>query len=142
MTAVAIVVTVIAVVLVAPATVALAAFVVALVVVTTMVLTIDVGSIFDCCVPLLPEEDNHLPPSMPRTSCTVSRTRQTHVDQRENLFSPPPHSAEHVHLHTQLPAQGKHMLHFTWMWLGGRRWWQRRAKAVAKTGYSLFRDGE
>jgi len=50
---------------VAPATVALAAFVVALAVVTTTVLTIDAGLIFDWCVPLLPEEDHHLPPTMP-----------------------------------------------------------------------------
>jgi len=137
----AVVVTIVAVVLVAPATVALAAFVVALAVVTTTVLTVDVGLIFDCCVPSPPEEDHHLPPSMPRTSCIVHRTRGTHVDQRENLFSPPPHSAEHEHLRTQLPAQGK-TLHCTWMWLGGRLWRRRRAKAAAKTGYSLFLDGE
>ena len=56
------VITVIAVVLVAPATVALAAFVVALAVVTTTFLAIDVGLMFDCCVPLLPEEDHRLPP--------------------------------------------------------------------------------
>ena len=56
------VVTVITVVLVAPATVALAAFVIALAVVTTTFLSVDVGLIFDCCVPSLPEEDHHLPP--------------------------------------------------------------------------------
>jgi hypothetical protein len=82
----AVVVTIVTIVLVAPATVALAAFVIALAVVTTTVLTVDVGLIFDCCVPSLPEEDHHLPPSMPQTSCTVHRTRRTHVDQRKNLF--------------------------------------------------------
>jgi len=61
----AVVVTVVAVVLIAPATVALAAFVIALAVVTTTFLAIDVGLIFDCCVPLPPEEDHRLPPSMP-----------------------------------------------------------------------------
>ena len=50
------------IVLADPALVALAAFVVALAVVNTMFLTIDVGLIFDCCVPLLPEEDHRLPP--------------------------------------------------------------------------------
>ena len=64
---------------------------------------------------------------------------EPHVNQRENLFSPPPHSAEHEQLCTQLPAQGKRMLHCTWMWLGGRRWRRWRAKAAAKAGYSLPR---
>ena len=50
------------VVLVAPATVALAAFVIALAVVTTTFLAVDAGLIFDCCVPLPPEEDHRLPP--------------------------------------------------------------------------------
>jgi len=63
-----------------------------------------------------------------------------HVDQRKNLFSPPPHSAEHEHLRIQLPALGKRMLCCTWMQLGGRLWWQRRAKTAAKTGDGLFLD--
>ena len=53
-------------VLVAPATVAvaLAAFVAVLTVVTTTFLAIDVGLIFDCCVPSPLEEDHRLlPPS-------------------------------------------------------------------------------
>jgi len=50
------------VVLVDPAPVALAAFFVALAVATTTFLAIDVGLIFDCCVPLPPEEDHCLPP--------------------------------------------------------------------------------
>jgi hypothetical protein len=87
--AAAVVITIVTVVLVAPATVALAAFVVALAVVTTTVLTVDVGLIFDCCVPSPPKEDHHLPPSMPRTSCTaVRRTRGTACrPARESLFS-------------------------------------------------------
>jgi hypothetical protein len=118
--AAAIVAAVVAVVLVAPATVAaLAAFVITLSVVTTTVLTVDVGSIFDCCVPSQLDEDHCLVPSMP-----------------------PPHSAEHEYLRTQLPEQGKRMLHCTWMWLGGRRWRRRWAKAAVKTGYSLFLDSE
>jgi len=57
----AVVVTVVAVVLEAPATITLANFAVALAVVTTTVLTIDVGLIFDCCVPSPQEEDHRLP---------------------------------------------------------------------------------
>jgi hypothetical protein len=48
------------IVLVAPVSVALAAFVVALTVVDTRFLAIDVGLIFDCCVPSPPEEDHRL----------------------------------------------------------------------------------
>jgi hypothetical protein len=84
----AVAITIIAVVLVAPVTVALAVFVIALAVVTTTVLTVDVGLIFDCCVPSPLEEDHHLPPSMPRTSCTVRRTRGTACrPAQESLFS-------------------------------------------------------
>jgi hypothetical protein len=60
--AVAAVAAVVAVALVAPATVALAAFVIALAVVTTTFLAVDAGLMFDCCVPLPPEEDHRLPP--------------------------------------------------------------------------------
>ena len=54
----------------------------------------------------------------PKPSAQCVKHAEPHVNQCKNLFSPPPHSAEHEHLHTQLPAQGKHMLHCTWMWLG------------------------
>ena len=50
------------VVLVAPAPLALAAFIVTLTVVITTFFAIDVGLMFDCCVPLPPEEDHHFPP--------------------------------------------------------------------------------
>ena len=49
------------VVLVAPASVPLAAFIVALTVLATNFLAVDVDLIFDCCVPLPPEEDHCLP---------------------------------------------------------------------------------
>jgi hypothetical protein len=88
-TIVAVVIAVVAVVLVAPTTItALAAFVIALAVVTTTVLTVDVGLIFDCCVPSPPEEDHRPPPSMPLTSCKVRQIRGTACRQvRESLFS-------------------------------------------------------
>ena len=64
------------VVLIAPAPVALAAFVATLAVVTTTFLTVDVGLIFDCCVPLPPEEDHRLPPPsgkvVPSFTCRLS----------------------------------------------------------------------
>ena len=49
-------------VLIDPAPIALAAFFVALAVATTTFLAIDVGLIFNCCVPLPQEEDHCLPP--------------------------------------------------------------------------------
>ena len=53
----------IVVVIVAPAPVTLAAFVVAIAVIDTKFLVVDVGLIFDCCVPLLPQEGCPLPRS-------------------------------------------------------------------------------
>jgi hypothetical protein len=66
--AVVAVVSFVAVVLGAPATVALAAAVVALTVIATTFLTVDPGLIFDCRVPLPPEEDHRLPPSLGKVS--------------------------------------------------------------------------
>jgi hypothetical protein len=60
--AIATVVTAVTIVLVAPAIVALAAFATALAVFTIMFLAVDVGLIFDCCVPFLPEENHRLSP--------------------------------------------------------------------------------
>ena len=66
------------VILVALAPIALTAFFIALAVIPTTFLAVDVGLIFDCCVPSPPEEDHRLPPNVPQTSCsTVHRTRGT-----------------------------------------------------------------
>jgi len=85
---------------------------------------------------------SHQHQACPEPLAQCVKHAELHIDQRKNLFSPPPHSAEHEYLRTQLPAQGKCMLHCTWIWLGGQRWRRRRAKAAAKKGYSLFLDGE
>ena len=85
------VVTVVAVVLVAPATAALAAFVVALTVVPTMFLAVDVGLMFDCCVPLLPEEDNHLPPPSGKVLSWPLSPFFVDCRRRRRMTSPLPH---------------------------------------------------
>jgi hypothetical protein len=89
--AVAAVVTVAAVVLVAPATVALAAFVVTLAVVATTFLTVDAGLIFDCCVPLPPEEDHRLPPTLGKVPTWPSSPSFVDCHRRRRTTSPLPH---------------------------------------------------
>jgi len=65
------------------------------------------------------ESSSHQACPKPPAQCVEHA--EMHVDQRENLFSWPSHYAEHEHLRTQLPAQEKRMLRYTWMRLGGRR---------------------
>ena len=88
--AVAAIVTVVAVVLVAPATVALAAFILTLAVVTTTFFTVDVGLMFDCCVPLPPEEDHHLPPPSGKVPSWPSSPSFVDCRRRRRTTSPLP----------------------------------------------------
>ena len=68
------VVAVITVILVSPAPVPLAAFIVAFTVIAITFLTVDVRLIFDCCVPLPPEEDHCLPPPSGKVPSCPSRS--------------------------------------------------------------------
>jgi hypothetical protein len=89
--AVAAIVAVVAVVLVAPATTTLAAFFVALAVVTTMFLTIDVGSMCDCCLLSPPEEDHRLPPPSEKVPSWPSLPSFVDCRRRRRTTSPLPH---------------------------------------------------
>ena len=78
------------VVLVDPAPVTLAAFVVALAVIATTFLTVDAGIIFDCCVPLPPEEDHRLPPPSGKVPSWPSSPYFVDCRRRRRTTSPLP----------------------------------------------------
>ena len=69
---------------------ALAAFAIALAVVATTFLAIDAGLIFDCCVPLPPEEDHCLPPTLGKVRSWPSSPSFVDCRRRRNTTSPLP----------------------------------------------------
>ena len=70
---------------------ALAAFAIALAVVATTFLAIDVGLIFDCCVPLPPEEDHCLPPPSGKALAWPSSPSFVDCCRRRRRTPPLPH---------------------------------------------------